>query len=254
MTNCHHSGKTQVNENQMKKFFSLGDSFMTTDSPDNGIISFNELYARRKKFTHVSLARPGATNFCIRLQIDRAIHDCADYVVIGLTSSDRFDIPLTTQDHSVYQLTNIDYRHYKCAAEQHVTSNDVKIISDTFNNLIAKQHTDLLNDSALTALKHYISYLHNPRLQSQKDYYMICNGLERLTKSGIPFVLIPGWMSQHEWSWVDRVWPAAKQSPYDMPYGPSNWETPIRYTATHNPAWAHEEFCQILFDLTLDWH
>lgn len=237
----------------MKKFFSLGDSFMTTDCPDDGIVSFNELYSRRKNFTHVSLARPGATNFCIRLQIDRAISEQADYVVIGLTSSDRFDVSLDSQ-HQLYQLTDIDYRNYRCAAQQHVTSIDVKVISDTFNNLIEKQHTDLLSNSKLAALKHYIACLHDPALQSQKDYYMICNGLDQLTKSGIPFVLIPGWMSQHNWNWVDRVWPTTKQSPYDMPYGPSNWETPIRYTATHNPAWAHKEFCQILFDLTLDWH
>ena len=136
----------------MKKFFSLGDSFMTTDCPDDGIISFSELYARRRNFTHVSLARPGATNFCIRLQIDHAIANQADYVVIGLTSSDRFDISLDPQNQ-LYQLSDVDYRNYRCAAEQHVTSNDVKVISDTFNNLIEKQHTDLLSDSTLAAYR-----------------------------------------------------------------------------------------------------
>jgi len=67
----------------MKTLYSLGDSYMSTDDPDEGIVSFCELYSRAKNFEHVSLARPGATNFATRLQIDRAIKDRADYVVIG---------------------------------------------------------------------------------------------------------------------------------------------------------------------------
>ena len=57
----------------MKRLYSLGDSFMSTDDPDDQIIGFCELYCQRKGFSHVSLARPGATNFAIRLQIEKAI-------------------------------------------------------------------------------------------------------------------------------------------------------------------------------------
>ena len=55
----------------MKRLYTLGDSFMSVDDPNDGITSFLELYAQKRGFEHVSLARPGATNFAIRLQIDR---------------------------------------------------------------------------------------------------------------------------------------------------------------------------------------
>lgn len=234
-----------------KKLYSLGDSFMTVDEPDEGIIGFCELYARSKSFEHVSLARPGATNFAIRLQIDRAIKDRADYVVIGLTSSDRFDILLgSAESIPQYQLDHVRYSEYKAQSLRHVDQSDVKIISDTFNN-ITQNH--LVSDQQIQTLKDYVACLHDPGLASQKDYYMISDGLRRLQESDIEFVLIPGWLNQHDWSWVGCVWPNNKPSPYSMPYGPSDWERPIRFTNTHNPAWAHQEFCQTLLDVTKHW-
>ena len=238
----------------MKRLYSIGDSFMTTDDPEDGIIGFCELYCKCKHFEHVSLARPGATNFAIRLQIDRAIKDGADYVVIGLTSSDRFDIVL---DNSVsvpwYKLEDIKYNGYRARSEHYVDQQNIKMVSDTFNNLLEKTYQDCLTDQQLQAIKSHIAYLHNYSLASQKDYYIISDGIRKLISSDIEFVLIPGWLGQHDWSWVRRLWPNNQHSPYEMPYGPADWEMPRRYTNTHNPAWAHEEFCKTLLDITEDW-
>lgn len=240
----------------MKTLYSLGDSFMTTDDPDDGIVSFCELYCAEKKFNHVSLARPGATNFATRLQIDRAVKDRADFVVVGLTCSERFDIALDVKESTpMYELENIFYQGYRARSQKHVSQTSVKLVSDTFNNVIARLHQkDLVTDPQLQALKSYLAYLHNPVLTNQKEYYMMSDGLRQLTAANIPFVLIPGMMGNLDWSWVDKLWPADVASPYHLPYGPSDWEHPPRFTNTHNPAWAHEEFCQTLMQITQEWH
>lgn len=240
----------------MKTLYSIGDSYMTLDDPNDGIIGFCELYSQQKKFKHISLARPGATNFAIRLQIDRAIEQKADYVVVGITCSDRFDVAIDT-DHrpKKYTLDHVHYSGYRARSEHHVDHGNCQLVSDTFVNLMQRQYQKaLVSDAQLDSLRSYMAYLHNATLSVQRDYYMISDGLRRLQSIGIPFVLIPGWMGHLDWTWVQCVWPAEHPSPYHMPYGPSDWSTPVRFTNTHNPAWAHEEFCQTLLAITPDWH
>lgn len=224
---------------------------MTVDDPSDGIVGFCELYCQQRGFEHVSLARPGATNFAIRLQIEQAIAESADYVVVGLTSSDRFDIAINPQPH--YTLNNVHYSNYRARSQQHVDQSDVRLISDTFNNIISQQHQQLVDAHKLAALRNYIADLHEPTLASQRDYYVVSDGLRKLQSHGTKFVLIPGWLSHHDWSWVELQWPTDSASPYHMPYGPDQWERPIRFTNTHNPAWGHEEFCATLMAITKHW-
>lgn len=236
--------------------YSIGDSFMSTDDPDDGIIGFCELYCRKKKFEHISLARPGATVFATRLQIERACDERADYVVVGITCSDRFDVALDLAESApLYRLEHVFYQGYRAQSQRHVDNQHTKLVSDTFLNLTKRVYQkNLVTDQQLDALKNYIAYLHNPSLAVQKDYYMVSDGLRKMQSAGIDFVLAPGYMGQHDWSWVKRLWPKDQPSPYHLPYGPSDWETTPKFTNTHNPAWAHEEFCQTLLQITQDWH
>lgn len=240
---------------QRKRLYSIGDSFMTVDDPADGIFGFCALYCDRKNFEHISLARPGATNFAIRLQIDKAIKDKADYVVMGLTSSDRFDIELPDAQYTAwYTLHNVFYKNYRANSEHNVDQSDVKIVSDTFNNIVERTYTGkLLDDKKIQALKYYIANLHCASIAAQKDYYMISDGIAKLQKYGIDLVLIPGWMQQFDWTGISRLWPSDRSMPYDMPYGPAGWYQPPKFTGTHNPCWAHEEFCETLLSITTDW-
>lgn len=237
----------------MKKLYTLGDSFMSLDDPSDGIVSFSELYCQHRGFKHVSLARPGATNFSIRLQIEKAVQDCADYVLIGTTCSDRFDVCLRDNDYveGTYSIHNVHYQNYRSASQKHIDQEDVQLVCDTFIN-IQREIYYSIDSYKKQALEYYISFLHDVKLQSQKDYYIISDGLRLLQKHNIDFVLLPGWMDHYDWSWVKCVWPADK-SPYNMPYGIANWTNPPKFTQTHNPSWAHEEFCQTLISLTQDW-
>lgn len=240
----------------MKTLYSLGDSYMTTDDPHDGIVSFCELYCQRKEFNHVSLARPGATNFAIRLQIEKAIEQHADYVVIGTTCSDRFDIALDISSSCVkYVIDNIFYTAYQAKSKKHVDQHNVTLVSDTFTALVNRHdQTYLCSEQQSKSLKSYLTYLHNPSLATQKDYYTISDGLRKLQSHHIEFILLPGYMSQHDWSWVSKLWPTDLVMPYQMPYGEEGWYDPPKNTTTHNPHWAHEEFCKSLLGLTQDWH
>lgn len=239
----------------MKQLYSLGDSFMSTDDPDDGVISFCELYCQRRGFEHVSLARPGATVFATRLQIEKAIEQQADFVVVGITCSDRFDVPLDINNTTpFYTLDNVFYRGYRARSERHVTHDSVKLVCDVFDNIINRNYQkELVSDQQLQALKAYIAYLHNPSVVVQRDYYVISDGLRKLQAAGIDFVLLPGHMGHHDWSWVKRVWPQDQAMPYSLKYGPDGWYDPPRYTGTHNPAYAHEEFCETMLSITKDW-
>lgn len=155
----------------MKRLVSCGDSFMSCDYPATETISFIDRYARTRGFEHISLAKSGSTNFCIRTQIDEAIRQRADFVVVGATSSDRLDFPKPTERktqsvgrvreffndlrrwHQVLWPTNkmfnrfvglrtFEYRGYGCRSEQHVhnLSTDgtewATTISDSINNIV----------------------------------------------------------------------------------------------------------------------
>lgn len=161
----------------MKRLVSCGDSFMSCDYPVTDTTSFLDRFADIKQFHHVSLAKSGSTNFCIRSQIAEAIRIQADYVIVGGTTADRIDIPKPT-NHKVENvsavrgffnnlrrwhevlwpgnkmfnrhlgLRTIEYRGYGCRSEQVVNNQSADgdwatTISDSINNFV----TELANNN-----------------------------------------------------------------------------------------------------------
>lgn len=156
----------------MKTLYTCGDSFMSCDYPATNTVSFLDRFADTKKFRHVSLAKSGSTNFCIRAQIDEAIRMQADYVIVGGTTSDRIDIPKPTP-HKVENVSAVrgffnnlrrwhevlwpgnkmfnrhiglrtfEYRGYGCRSEQTVRNKSADgdwatTISDSINNMVTE--------------------------------------------------------------------------------------------------------------------
>ena len=54
--------------------------------------TFLQQFCDKHNYEYHCLARPGATNFVINLQVDMAIKQKPDLIVIGATSSDRIQI------------------------------------------------------------------------------------------------------------------------------------------------------------------
>lgn len=162
----------------MKKLYTCGDSFMSCDYPATETISFLDRFSEIREFEHISLAKSGSTNFCVRTQIDEAIRAGADYVIIGATTSDRLDLPKPTdrktqsvgrvrgffndlrQWHKVLWPTNklynqnvglrtFEYRGYGCRSEKYVHNSSADsedwatTLSDSINNIV----TDLADNN-----------------------------------------------------------------------------------------------------------
>jgi hypothetical protein len=238
-----------MDENKIKTLYTLGGSYMSIDIPPMGTVtSFLDLYANSQNLNHVSLARIGATNFMIRLQIDEAIKQQADYVILSTVPSDRIDIVLDHElQHGFFELKNIVYRGYRCKSVQNIADQDNKILSDSIYNAM-NIRLELSKDQK-RAVQSYIADLHNASLQRQRDYYMISDGLHRLQQHGIPFLLIPDCMEHLDWSWVEHVWPADIPAPITMPNGACD----CGITVTHNDQMSHNMFYETLKSLIPDW-
>ena len=239
----------------MKTLYSCGCSFMSSDLHNLGTTSFLDRYCETKKLKHISLARSGATNFLIRLQIEEAIKRGADYIVISATGSDRIDFALRKSVPVLLQLQNIDYKDYGSISEKNVQPMDVCVISDSINNWTTKQAREMSHnndkrkvDSELTtALAHYLAYLHTYSLEQNYDYYIISDGIRKLIDLDKKFIFMAGPMSYLDWSWigVDYLW--TDPQPWDIPDGLSNT------TVNHTPLSAHDKFYNTLYNMTVDW-
>jgi hypothetical protein len=224
-----------------KLIYSLGCSFMSTDSRYHDRPSFLDQYATVRGWQHISLARPGATNFSIRLQIQQAILANADYIVVGATSSDRIDIVDRGAGRRLpIKLEHIHYTGYNATSERNVNNQFAYVVSDTLNNVLEKTQ----DTGVVESVKHYIRDLHNPDVADLRDKWIISDGLRDLVKSKIPFLFLPGPLFYFDWSEFP-VWQGTQ--PWDMPDGIDT------FSINHNTLTAHAMFCQQLIDQTVDW-
>lgn len=72
--------------------------------------SFLDIYSITKGFDQYNLSEPGASNFNIRKQIDRALELQPDYVVVGATNPARLDQKVTL-DLERQLIANHDYTY-----------------------------------------------------------------------------------------------------------------------------------------------
>lgn len=187
--------------------------------------SFIDSYANGKNFECIQLSQGGTSNFFIKLQIQQAIDNCADYVIIGATAPERFEIPFDSQDTEHIQ--NFNSKKY--------------IISTQFNDKI-----NLLSTEIISAVKHYKTYIQDLDIESIKSYCMLQDGLRQLEKKNIPYVFIPGPLKNQDWTQNHIVWPNDKYQPWDRQHGED-----IR--GNHNNKLSHAEYLQTLFDITQEW-
>jgi hypothetical protein len=215
----------------MNKITICGDSWFTVDVKNPGK-SFGEIIAKNYNCSLKNLARGGCSNFAIALQIDKAIESNTDFIIVGVTTPDRIEIPIINhnskstwenlknffnwRDWSYYQpevykkihgIDNIWYRGQKSS------SHEPTVISESLNNLIFHNPYGL-DKSQLDALKSYATTLYDSGIKRQIDCWTISDACRRLMASKIPFLLYieplfdPGdhWQSgfKNDIDWVDK--------------------------------------------------
>lgn len=147
-----------------------GDSFNYDDPEMPGIHWTSKI----SEFTNLSI--PGASNFVIRMQIDKAIKLKPDLIVVSFTSCLRDVIKYKSTD---YNNTDLLDRIYTPGA-------------DSNSNLVSfpyagAQYYDVLNDYQLNILKQYVTEFVDLDVARQQNYYLIKDALETLLQSGIKF-------------------------------------------------------------------
>jgi len=187
-----------------------GDSFMSAINdigPDSGYGKhFTEIIGKKLDWDVVTFARGGCSNQTIRLQIDEIIKFKPDFVIIGLTTPDRIEIPIDDlstlnyydkfhQTNYLIQdgLYNIQYDSYPDQSSNH---NRFKLIkpklkSETINNILSEVNANkYFTKEQIDALKQYYNYLYDFQWKTQQDNWIISDGLHKLIYNKIEFVVI----------------------------------------------------------------
>lgn len=98
----------------MPKLGIAGCSYMaaTQDLDRNDCLAnshFTELLAQELDWDYYTLARGGASNFCISFQVQQLIQEKVDLIIVGFTSIDRDDIPI---DLNTRHFTIFDFNYF----------------------------------------------------------------------------------------------------------------------------------------------
>lgn len=173
------------------KIITCGDSFFSLDKnyPNTHL---SEIVASTLNADLENYSKLGASNFTIALQLEYAIQQHPDLILIGFTSVDRIEVPYD-QYRIPDGILNIKYDTNNCLPlfyrEQSTTA-----LSNSFPNL---KQTD--------AVKLYISELYDPELKRQHDFFIVAGMLRKLDKLGIRYVFTRGGLTGPDWSeWANN--------------------------------------------------
>ena len=167
----------------MKRLFVAGDSFASLcriQEPGN---SWSEILASKLEAELINLARPGASNTAIAIQIDYITEkvDIDDYVVVFLTSHNRATLPNNTITTNKPLLERFD-----------VAPNQVPYSGIEYSNtksLITSLFTD---DSAHKETQEYYKKYFDPDLAYFTDRMIIAGAMKLLSDKNDNFIVLSG--------------------------------------------------------------
>lgn len=165
----------------MKTVYICGASDCFTDPDFVGQSWVEHLQQKLPNHTVINLAVEGASNFVIRLQIDRAIERDADHVIAHFTSSVRQEIRITgREDHR--DLLDRFYRH-------HLSGPDPTLLTLSF---FQSHNSPALSASQQQTLREFQLEFFDIDLAVKKNYYLIQGALDSLVRSNRHFVFSQG--------------------------------------------------------------
>jgi hypothetical protein len=185
------------------------DCFPDPDWPDQSWMEHLQL--QLPDYTVISLAVEGASNFMIRLQIDRAIERNADFIIVNFTCSIREDIRYQNTSNSAPLLDRY-YKYYR------------PVEDPTFvcYSPVTLEKTNVLSEQQKQLLKQYHLEFSDLELSIQKHYYFIQGALDSLSNGSIPFRFSTGGFEHesylgHRSKMLDKLEQfSIYQSPYNL--------------------------------------
>lgn len=177
----------------MKQVYICGDSFAVSDI-EYGNYTWPEQIAKLSPDVSViNLASVCASNLLISLQIDRAIANGAEYIIVLCTAVTRSEVLFAQTDTSTnlfdrfYNLTNVD--------------STADLTTYTILNLST---ATALTDVQKTLLKQYNKEFFDLELAIYRDRCIIENSLQKLIDSNIPFTFDQGGFEHKSYSAVNN--------------------------------------------------
>jgi hypothetical protein len=246
------------------KFAVCGDSWFCSDLSYPGK-SFGEKLAQNTGWEFISLARGGCSNFAIALQVDYAIKQNVDYVILGPTTPDRIELAIQNNTNAgVWDtvkkyfswdgwanhqpkmfdksrgLENIQYSPHPDLSSQNPDLINPSIVSESMNNLCFdgspnSSYYNLTNSQKL-ALKSYMVSLYDRGIKSQYDRWVISDACRRLQNANIQFLVYTGFLYADPAEAEDIAWLPRKNLIYpDEDFNIKDFGSgPARFHYDHN--------------------
>jgi hypothetical protein len=179
----------------MKKLIICGDSFMSpaVEYPNT---HFSEIIADKLGYELISYSRAGMSNGGVAIQLDTAIQQKPDLILVATTYSDRIEFPINDpKPTDNFTIDDISYHHTTTSLVSIDTQNTcAQLISTNLTEVISNQcfNTFELCEQPRKkekAIKDWFRYLYHPDWKNQVDRWMMYAILHKLDESTIPYII-----------------------------------------------------------------
>ena len=180
-------------------WFAASQDLPRPDCEDADGRHFSEIMAKRLGYNLFTLAKSACSNSAIRLQISEMVKRKVDFIIVGTTTANRIEYPMTDSDSS-FDINNGVYNlHYSgapCLSAVNGKPQQEVMYTDTLNNIFGSQHNSALvrSEAQRQAIKQYFMHMFDYAYREQQDAWIIASGIQEIRSSGIPYLLL----SHHE--------------------------------------------------------
>lgn len=191
-----------------------GDSFMAqVTNPTKGRGKhFVDILSKKLGCDVVTFARGGCSNTVIRLQIEELMNYNLTYLIIGLTSADRIDLPFNDNsgDNYFMDLENSKFKKENGVYNffydpEYLSSKNTKfklirptLRSDSFNNLIIGGgiESNKVTAEERKSTIEYFTHLYDYKWKTQQESWIISDILTDLNEKEINYTVINEMLDQ----------------------------------------------------------
>ena len=232
-----------------------GCSFSAHDPRAPGT-EYGSIIADHFGWDYVNLARPSASNHIIRLQIDEAVQQGADWVIVNWTNSERLEWNYTNKQYKprtgIKHVTYWDADHLTDAQCHPRADHDPVITSDSINNIFHRGRLEQFEDLSVKngfrdithwftperyeAVRHVYLHLWDDQLAQEKDSFLAESACWTLERAGINY--LTGFMPHADIP-EDCLLPSTPQEWYDK-YNPHTDQYVYHITVDQQRQYARE--------------